>query len=450
MQATIDWSYDLLDPAERWLFRRLAVFSGGFTLDAAEAVAGDDAPLDVLDGVTSLVDQSLLRTIDHARDGLPRFGMLETVREYGLGQLRQSGEETESRDRHAAWAVDLAERAEPELTEANQQHWFSRLATEHDNLRAALGWTIEQHDAQTAQRIASSIYRFWVTEDHFTEGRDWLEAALALDPGKSTSPRGWSLIGAGVLAFFLGDYQRATECHIEARGIFTAIGDARGVASCYGNLGLIADAEMDYDLAIERYSEALERFRALNDVTHIRFMLGNLGLIRYFQGRYDDASALMEESLAIAREMGDRHSQAISLGNLGMVAYALGDYDRAAAIQRDVLLLRRELPNQSHLATTLDKVAMIAAVTGAPTRAARLFGAADALRAEVGGLVLPNDREILDRAITRARAETGEIAFTTAWDAGARLSADAALNYALGETWDDVSASYRTEDARAE
>jgi len=450
MRATIDWSHELLDPGERWLFRRLAVFSGGFTLDAAEAVAGDGAPLDILDGVTSLVDKSLLRPIDHARDGIQRFGMLETIREYGLEQLAQAGDEAAARAQHARWATGLAEQANPELTEANQQHWFSRLDTEHDNLRAALGWAIEQRDALTAQRIGSSIYRFWITEGHCTEARHWLEAALALDPDSASAPRGWTLIGAGVIAFFLGDYQRATDCHIEARALFTELGDPRGVACCYGNLGLIADAEMDYDRAVELYSDALERFRALGDQAHTRFMLGNLGLIRYFQQEYQHAESLMQESLALAREMGDLHSQAISLGNIGMVAFALGDLERAAAIQREVLSLRRDVPNQTHLATTLDKVGMIAAATGAPTRAARLFGAADALRAEVGGLVLPNDREILDRSIDLARSEAGEIAFATAWDAGSRLSPEAAIDYALGEDWNDVSTSYRSQDMTAE
>jgi tetratricopeptide (TPR) repeat protein len=218
------------------------------------------------------------------------------------------------------------------------------------------------------------------------------------------------------------------------------------VACCYGNLGLIADAEMDYDRAVALYSEALERFRALDDQTHVRFMLGNLGLIRYFQQEYAHANALMEESLALSQATGDRHSEAISLGNLGMVAFALGDYDRALALQREVLLIRREMSNQAHLALTLEKVAMIVAATGEPTRSARLFSAAEALRADVGGTVQPNDREILDRSIATARHQSGEIAFTTAWAAGATLSPDAAIDEALDGDWDYTSTGYRAED----
>lgn len=435
MRATIDWSHALLAPAERLLFRTLAVFAGGFTLDAAESVVGPNPPLHVLEGVTSLVDQSLLRTLDRNGDDAPRFGMLETIREYGLEQLATSGDERDTRNCHAAWVANLSEQAGPELTGAHQQHWFRVLEIEHDNLRAALRWSIDQRDAETALRITAAVYRFWVTEGHFSEGRDWFERALAIEGGGTTTARGWALIGAGVIAYFLGNYDRATTCNHQARTVFDDLGNLRGVASSYGNLGLIADAEMDYDRAVALYQEALDRFRELDDVVHIRFMLGNLGLIRYFQEQYERASELMEESLALAQEMGDRHSEAISLGNLGLVAFALGDYERAASLQREVLLLRRELSNQAHLATTLDKVAMIAAATGSPIRAARLFGAADALRLEIGSTVLPNDRQILDRSITAALHQIGDLAFETAWEAGAGLTPDAAIDYALTDEW---------------
>jgi non-specific serine/threonine protein kinase len=327
---------------------------------------------------------------------------------------------------------------------------YIRIETEQDNQHAALNWIIPRGDADRAQRIASAIYRYWITEGYFTEGRDWLEQSLTIGSGASTAVRGWTLVGAGVAAYFTGDYARATACNEEARVIFSDVGDSRGVASSYGNLGLIADAGMDYDRAVELYEEALGRFRQLDDQTHVRYMVGNLGLIAYFQERYGDANTLMEESLALAREAGDRHSVAISLGNLGMVALEQGDYARAMALQREVLLMRRDLMNQPHLARTLENVAMIAAMTDQPIHAARLFGAADALRDEVGGTLQSNDRAIRDRYITRARTQAGDHAFTAAWAGGATLSPDAALTYAFDDAWDTFPTGYQRQDPTAE
>ena len=337
--------------------------------------------------------------------------MLETIREYGLERLTAAGEEAAARDRHATWCLALAEQAEPELTGPDQQRWFARLDAEHDNLRSALGWAIEEGNAETAQRLGGALYRFWATGGHFEEARRWLDLALTREAHGSPAARAKALLGAEVIAFFQGEYQRAAAHGEEALALYQALGDTRGVASSYGNLGLLADARGDYAQATARYEEALTIFRALDDQSHVNFMLGNLGLIAFFQGDYERATALLEEAVALGRTLGDRNSVAIALGNLGLVAYARGDYERATTLQREALALRRVLGNKANLARLIENVALIAAARRAPVRAARLFGAAEALRARIGAPLQPNDRDFNDAAHRRGagRARRGRL-----------------------------------------
>jgi non-specific serine/threonine protein kinase len=442
LRAAIAWSHDLLSPEERRLFRRLAVFSGGFSLQAAEFMAGDNdtashSSSDALEIVSSLVDKNLFRAIDRpdsdAGQDLTRFTMLETIREYGLERLQESGEAPDARDRHAAWCLGFVDEATAQLMGAEQTRWFARLTAEHDNIRAALAWAVEIGDAETALRISGELTRFWVTEAHLAEGRQWTEEALALDGGEPSLQRAKALLGAGVLAFFRGDYTASEAFTSGALEDYQAIGDMTGIASSYGNLGLVADAGEDYPLAVERYERALAIFRELDDRVHIGYMLGNLGLIAYFQGDYNRAQPLMEESIVLAEQRGDRNGVAISLGNLGLVAIARGDYERADAIQQEVLQMRKVVTNRSHVAASLDKCAVIAAARGQAERAASLFGAAAGLRAELGSAQQSNDREYNQRYMQIAHDQIGDEAFTAAWEHGATMSYDEAMAYALEE-----------------
>ena len=384
LRATLDWSHDLLTTAEQTLFRRLAVFTGGCTLDAAEAVSGvgsriGQGQLDLCsangpllpDLLAGLVDTSLLRPFP-GDGGELRYGMLETVREYGLEHLAVADEEATVRRWHLAWCLDLARRAEPELTGSAQQHWFACLQTEHDNLRAALAWAVSEHDAEAAQGLGGALYRFWATQGYYEEGRRWLETALALAPGVRSTTRGHALLGAGVMAFFQGEYDRAEALWRESLALFRELGETTGIAYSYGNLGLVADAQGDYERAVASYEEALALFRQLDDRTYIAYMLHNLGLIAYFQGHHARATALYEESLALVRALQDQNSIAMTLGNLGLVAFVQGDYDRALALQREALTLGRHLTNKPWLARGIEHFALIAAATGA----ARARGAA--------------------------------------------------------------------------
>ena len=440
LRATLDWSHDLLTEEEQTLFRRLAVFAGGCTLDAAEWVSAEEgtprllggATLSAIDLLDSLIDKSLVRAVDD-HSAAQRFGMLETIREYGLECLSAAGEEPAVRRRHLSWCIALADRAEPELTGADQQQWFARLQVEHDNLRAALAWAIAEQDSQAALRLGGALYRFWATQGHYEEGRRWLDTALALDSGDPSSPRGHALLGAGVMAFFQGDYERAETLWQESLRLFRASDDITGIAYSHGNLGLVADAQGDYERAIASYEEALSLFRQLNDRTHIAFMLHNLGLIAYFQGDHERATTLYEESLALVRALGDQNSIAMTLGNLGLVAFVQGDYERALALQREALKLGRRLSNKPWLARGIEHFALIAAATNESERAARLFGAAAALREQFSASLPPNDREFNARYIAAATARLGPQVFAAAWTEGQAMSSDEAIAYALDE-----------------
>jgi predicted ATPase/transcriptional regulator with XRE-family HTH domain len=448
MRAAIDWSYGLLTPDEQGIFRRLAVFTGGFTLDAAEAVCGPQGTArivsprpcslfpvpsvpSVLDLLASLVDKSLLRTLD--RDDEPRFGMLETIREYGLEQVAEAGEEAEMRDRHAAWCLELAERAEPELTGPEQEHWYAHLDAEHDNVRAALAWTLErgQAGAQFALRFGAALYRYWATFGHFEEGRRWLDLALARDQGSPTAARAHAMLGAGVMGWLQGDYARSTAWTEGAQAVFRALGDRTGIAYTFGNLGLVADAMSDFDRAEAMYGEALQLFRALDDRTHIGYMLNNLGVIAYLQGDYARAAALHEEALALRRELGQPDGVAYTLGNLGEIAYAQGDYARAAALQAECLTMRREQSNKVAPAKCFENFALIAVATGEAERAACLFGAAEALRDRLGAPMPPSDRPIYERGVADVRARLDEHTFAAAWETGRIMPVNEAIDYAL-------------------
>ena len=438
LREAIGWSYALLDQAEQRLFRQLSVFTGGFTLDAAEFISADGDPTATLDGLTSLVDKNLVRALDErdleGETGRSRFGMFETIREFGLEQLEAAGEHDALRRRHAEWCIDLANRAEGELSGPQQAAWLARMLAETDNLRAALAWSVEQHDADLGLRLVGPLLRFWVTAGMLAEARGWYERVLALDAPPLSADRAKALLGVEVVAYFQGDCDAARTYGQEALEIYQALGDRSGMARSYGNLGLIGDALEDYDLANELYGRALEIFREIGDRLHTGFMLGNLGLIAYFQGEYERATTLLEEALVINRERGDNISIAITLSNLGLVVFAQGDLDRAAALQTEALKIRRLAPHAGMLARSFDNFAVIAAARGEYERAVRLFAAAEAVRAEVGSAQQSNDREFNRPYIERAEAHLGSARFTALWVEGATMPAEEAIALALNES----------------
>jgi tetratricopeptide (TPR) repeat protein len=386
LRATIEWSHDLLDPDEQALFARLAVFSGGCTFAAAEAVcnsAGDLAlNLDVLDGLDSLTQQSLLRVQDET-DGSPRFTMLETIREFGLERLAASGDADTLHRAHADFFLTLAEEAEPKLTGPDQIGWLDRLESEHDNLRAALGWLERADDRERRLRLATALWRFWWTRGYLTEGRAWLDQALANAADLPPSNLLRTLRGAGVLAESQGDYDRATTLYEEGLATARQLGDQIGVASLLADLGIMARYQGDYERASALQEQALSHWRKLSDKEGMISSLYELGRIAIERGEYAAAARLLDQSLALARELGDRSALGPVLESLGDLAFYQESYERAEALYEECLATSRELGDSRMIAHALAALGEAIHHQGDLERAEPLYREALALSREL-------------------------------------------------------------------
>ncbi len=443
LRDSIAWSYDLLGPREQALFRRLAVFAGEFSLEAAEVVGQPDYKRggengrdvagpgrDLIEDLTTLVDQSLLRQ-QEAANGEPRFAMLETIRAFGIEQLEAHGEATETRRRHATFFLSLAEAAESELRGPNQATWLKRLADAEDNLRAALAWALMHDHEEIGLRLAGALWHYWEIRGSFTEGRDWLERALAR--GGTPTWRARALTGSGTMAWCQGDHAQAVVRHREALTLYRELGDKRGIAFALNNLGVQALAQGEYRQAAALYEESLARYRELDDRRWIAYVLNNLGVVAQYQGDYRRATRLYQESLEIRRELGDRQRIADVLYNLGEVAHFQGDLRRAAALYQESLELRRELGAKVGIALCLAGLASVAMIEGSLERAARLAGALEAILGSVGVSLEPTERERFERANAAARAQLGEVVYAALRAEGRGAPLEEIVAYALSE-----------------
>jgi predicted ATPase/DNA-binding XRE family transcriptional regulator len=431
MRAAIAWSYTLLDGQEQALLRTLSVFSGGFAIEAAEAVTTARDRVNVLDRLEALVDQNLVQVIDAGAGESVRYRLLETIREYAAQQLIAAGEAAAVRDAHAGWCADLAERAEPELVGPDQGAWFDRLELEHDNLRAALAWCISKGRTEPALRAAGSLYRFWAVRGHVTEAQEWLRQVIALPGCDPSRTRGNALLGAGVMAYFRGDLEAAQAHTQDAQDQYRLVDHRPGVGYAYGNLGMIADAAGDDDAAAGLYEHALATFQSLGERTSAGYMLGNLGLVALDRGDLDQAQSRFEEALALFRDLGDADSLGYTICNLGSVAQARGDWREAARLHADALRIRRDLRNMTGIIKELNSFGQICAATGDQERAATLFGAAARLQIDLGVTDSPDSRWPIESSIADVRTALGEREFAVAWERGADLSIEQAIDLAL-------------------
>jgi predicted ATPase/Tfp pilus assembly protein PilF len=436
MRGAIAWSYDLLDGAEKTLFSRLAVFVGSCSLDDAETICNSASPLDidVLDGVTSLVNKSLLRQKEHeGEEG--RFSMLETIREFALDQLAQTGELEPLRNAHLSFYLDLVEQGEPELTGSSQAIWLERFDLDHDNLRAALSYTVENKKFEEGLRLAGALWRFWDVRGHVTEGRGVLEELLTLSQGVAVAPniRAKALNGAGVLAGNQGDFARQVGIVEEGLKLYKELDDKPGIAQSINNLGSIAYSQGDYSRAEAFYSESLSIRREINDLWGVANSLNNLGSVAFSQGDCERANALHSESLALREELGDKRGISMSLNNMGEVAQQQADYPRAASLYAESLNLRRELGDRFFVVSSLHNLAEVACSRQNYERGARLFGAAEALRNIIGAPLPHAKKANFDRFIQEARDALGRADLKASWDEGRIMSLDQAIEYALAE-----------------
>jgi predicted ATPase/class 3 adenylate cyclase len=382
LRNTIDWSYDLLDAGEQQLFRRLSVFVGGCTLDAITAIcpAESEPPRDVLDIMTALLDQNLLRQ-NEGPDGEPRFVLLETVCEYALERLAASDEAEALRRQHAASYLALAEAAEPELHRAPQKAWWNQLEVEHDNLRAALAWALEDGAVEIGLRGAGALWWFWYLRGYWSEGRGWLARALACtDRHAHPVVRAKGLFGAAMLAAVQGDYATARPLSEESLAISRVLADRAGCARALVSLAWVELGASDFAAARALLEESLILFRELGDAWYQAFTLVFLSGMLTDQHDFAAARVLGEESLALFRELGDSWGQAQALSHLGQITLFLGNYDQAAMFIEESLVLARDLENKQLSAGALDQLAGIARAQGDYVRMRMLGEESVALR----------------------------------------------------------------------
>lgn len=435
LRSTIGRSYYLLDQPEQTLFKRLATFAGGASVEAIAAVcgplavpetAGKEAP-DILRVLGSLLDQSLVLRKEGPGAGI-RIVMLETIREYALDRLAESGEEQAVAQRHASYFHELAELAAEHLTGPQEAVWLDRLDEVHDNLRASLAWSLT-HEPELALRLAGALWRYWQLRGHLGEGRRWLDQALNWSGG------GWwrarALNGAGSLAVMQGDYGQAVVRYQEAMPLWHALGDEHHVAETLHYLGLIDVDRGQYGPAIPLLEEARDRFRHLGDRHGMAMALGNLGIVASAQGQYDRARELLEESLALHRQCGDEEGMARALTHLGRTVVRQGELELSTALQKESLEYFRELGNPQGIAEALEGLAEIATYQGEFQRAARLWAMAQGLRDRIG---VPRDaieEARYERKVEAARAGLGDSGFREAWSEGANRGAETVIAEAL-------------------
>jgi tetratricopeptide (TPR) repeat protein len=357
--------------------------------------------------------------------------MLKTIREYALEKLEENDETPDTRDRHAALFLALAEAAAPRLREEDQVEWLETLDREHDNMRAALRWAATKGDSETELRLAGALSRFWEFRAHLSEGQQWLEEALSRAPHAPPAVRAACLEGAGILARGQGEYKRASLLIEEAIGIRRDLGDVGKLAEAIKNLGNVASERGDHDSARRCYEESLELEKQIGDARGVAAAQNNLGVLAILQNDLDRASELLEQALAFFRGRSDKQGTARVLMNLGSVREAQGNYDEAAEILKESILIMKEIGSHWDLADLLELMGSVMNGHGRHEEAARVFGAAEALRELLGAPVPPAERDSYGRRIAAVKERLDPDTFASAWAEGRALDVDQAVELVL-------------------
>ena len=479
LRAAIAWSHDLLEERDRIIFRRVSVFAGGWTLDAAEAVCGDDDdPLAAIDSLSSLVDKSLLLR-EELPDGDARFGMLGTIRELAAEHLESSGERDAIRQRHAEYYLGIAEEAAPHLAlDAQQLEWIERLDAESANLQGVFEWSsaspIQPERAELGLRLSAALWHFWAVRSSAAEARSRVDTIVRLSEAAETlSARGKALFGAANLARELSDYDTTERLFSESLAIARRLGETRQVADALHSLGWLHVLRGNTGQARALLEESLRLFQRLADAPWKATMLTRLGYVCFMEGDFARAMALagegatiarvigdqrvladalvyqglvqqyagdleqarrrFQECLPIARSFGDRHLIGMTLNLLGQLTVRHGSYDDARRYLAEGMRLAREVGNVRRLSFSLSAVASLAIARGEPSLALRFEGASRAAAQSIGTARAKPAQDAVDVELAAARAEIGEAAATAAFEAGQRLTVDQAVDEAL--TW---------------
>ncbi len=471
LRNTVDWSYGLLNGAEQTLFRRLSVFTGGCTLEGVEAVCDTkgDLGLDVLDGMASMVDKSLVQQVEQV-DKETRFFMLSTIREYALERLAESDDESATRRAHAAYYLVLAEEGAEDI--ATHPEWLDRFEVEHDNFRLAIDYLIKTGDADWGLRIGAALFRFWETREHLTEGRDTIGRVLALE-GAAARPKLHArlLFAAGVLAGEQGDYGSAQLMFEDSLETCLELNDNRGVTVALNALAVIARDRGEIATATLLFERCVAIWKDLGDPADIARALSNLASVMKLQGEYERASSLYDECLTIFRKVGDGAGVAWTLNYQGDVARAKVDFVAARSFVEQSLSEFRQLRDSWGIASALSDLASLSCDQGNNAEARRLYsesikvfqelghkrgvaraleclavsaaaqsnaeqslhlaGAAAALRQRLGAPLTPSEQLRLEKALEFARRTLGNAAGLAAWMEGWAMPVEQAVHEAI-------------------
>jgi len=427
LRQAISWSYALLSPDEQALLRRLAVFAGGCTIAAAERVCGVTH-----ETLISLIEKNLLRQ-ETPDEGEPRVRLLVPVRHFAFEQLATDDDLATIRQRHAALYLELAEQSEEQTGYIGQQERLRRLDHDHDNLRAALRFSLEAGDGETALRLAGALWRFWWMRGYLDEGAAWLESALQFADEATPPTRAVALHGAGKLARERGEFEQSVELTEASLRLFRELDDGAGIALALNTLANVAGDCGNYPEALELYEQSLAIRRQIGDQAGEALALHNLASIQRASGNLSLAESLAEQSRALYRVLGDDWGEAICLLMLAHVACQQGNPESAEPMARQSLALRRALGARQGVARCLEILAEVAVARGDFERAARLYGSVDSMRQAIGFARVPDEIERYQRELDEIRAALGDDLFTVAWDVGRALDTDDAVREGIGE-----------------
>lgn len=472
LQALMEWSFDSLLPDERGLFMRLAVFTGSWSLEAAEAVCSGYgiAQRKVMKLMHNLVRGSLVVTVTDERELTMRYRLLEVVHVFAMEQLTESDEEQVWRQAHCEYFLGLAEEAAGYLDGPQQAQYLERLEADHSNLRAAMSWTL---DPDIRLRFAAYLWRFWHARSHLSEGRGWLENALARSSDTTNVLRAQALNGLGILATSQSDYAKAQLYIEEAEELFRTLGDERGIAeaqtnlgsiflecgdqvramkcfdqsltiweqtnnrrgiaSASNNIGMILRSQNKYADAERHFLRGLQLYQELEDGFRIGIMFNNLGGIAYELGRYEEARDKFRSSLNSFQAINNRHISAILLYNLGELETKIGSLDDALPLFVESLRLRRAMGDRSGCALVIGSIASAAFHCNHNVAAVRLYAAADLIHRETGRAFPELERQDYELRLTTLRTRLGASNFSAEWEAGALLTFDEAADFALSQ-----------------
>jgi non-specific serine/threonine protein kinase len=434
LRATLDWDYDLLSQAEREALQRLSVFTGGWTLEAAEALllSRRGGAFETLDLLEHLVDKSLV--VYEGRASGSRYHLLETVREYGRERLQESGGRAIACERHRDFFLQMAEDTEPKLMGNEQAAVLARLELEHDNLRAAMDYCHEAGNTEMYLRMAGALWRFWRTLGFHAEGRRRLVVALAAEHAAPVSSvRAKALNSLGVLSAHQGEYARGRELFLESLEIRRALSDERGTAVALENLGQVAMQMGDLSDSRALHAEVVTIHRRRGDRRMLASSLSNSGYTAFSQGDYVAARAFNEESLRLHRDLGNEWGAATALDNLGDLERVEGDLVAAHRRHAEALPIAHGLGDERLTAQILEGLARTSAARGQAERAARLFGFQEALREALGAPLPQMERENQARAIVAVRSALRGEGFDVAWTEGREMTIERGIEYALNQ-----------------